>query len=67
MKSDQKSKLEATDNELLVAKTELDCLKRELNEKNVIMNSERAKLEDLIRTQEVSLRSKLMSKISIFL
>ena len=53
VKTDQKEKLQHTEEELLVARTELECLKRELNEKNKSITVERAKLEDLIRTEQV--------------
>ena len=53
VKTDQKEKLQHTEEELLVARTELECLKRELNEKNKSISVERAKLEDLIRTEQV--------------
>ena len=53
IKCEQKDKLQRTEEELLVARTELDCLKRELHEKNSLINVERTKLAELIRSQEV--------------
>ncbi len=55
IKTEQKEKSQRTEEELLVARTELECLKRELNEKTKVINTERAKYEELIRTEEVTI------------
>lgn len=59
VKCEQKGKLQRTEEELLVARTELDCLKRELTEKTNLVNAERSKLEELIRSQEVIMKNSI--------
>lgn len=59
VKCDQTGKLQRTEEELLVARTELDCLRRELADKTSLINGERAKLEELIRSQEVAKNLKI--------
>lgn len=54
MKKEELSKIHRNEEELLVKTTELDCLKRELQEKTNELNKEREKLESSIRSEQVS-------------
>lgn len=53
MKKEELSKIHRNEEELLVKTTELDCLKRELQEKTNELNKEREKLEVSIRSEQV--------------
>ena len=53
VKCEQKEKLQQSEEELVKTRTELECTRRELVDKNVVIGEERAKLEQLIRSQEV--------------
>ena len=48
-----KAKTQKLDEELLICKTELDCLRRELAEKSNELTSERTKSEGYIRGEQV--------------
>lgn len=56
VKCEQKEKLNEAEQMLVQARTELECTKRELAEKNGVIGEERAKLEELIRSQEVNIK-----------
>lgn len=53
-KNDQKERIHKLEEEKLILNTELECTKRELNEKNNDLNNERTKLDNSIRTEQVS-------------
>jgi hypothetical protein len=53
-KNDQKERIHKLEEEKLILSTELECSKRELNEKNNDLNNERTKLDNSIRTEQVS-------------
>ena len=54
-KLELKDKSERTDNELQRTKTELEYLKRDIVEKTNDLNTERTRLETLIRNEQVIL------------
>lgn len=52
-KTDFRIKNEHLEEEKRLLNKELECLKRELNDKTYDLNSERTKLENLIRAEQV--------------
>jgi hypothetical protein len=54
--TEHRLKIVQLEEEKLVLNKELDCLKRELSEKSADLNSERTKLENLIRAEQVTER-----------
>lgn len=54
MKNDFKERIMKLDQEKALMNVELECLKRELNEKSKDLNKERSKIENYIRHEQVS-------------
>lgn len=51
---EQKDKMQHCEEEKKLLAKEVDCLKRELNDKSKELNNERSRVENLIRNEQVS-------------
>ncbi len=56
LKIEQKEKLKRLEDELLLSKTELDNLKKEITEKTIELNTERAKLDQTFKNEQVNFK-----------
>ena len=54
VKLNEKNKLMKMEQEKALLNVEVECLKREMNEKNKELNKERSKIENMIRHEQVS-------------
>jgi hypothetical protein len=55
IKNDQYDRLTKLEEERPVLNKELECIRKELSEKTTELNSERSKLEEMIRSEQVNL------------